>query len=134
VLSKSHRPINPFYHIGGAFNEYKAAESASGFMYGTPTDQTTYGVLPTTEVRDKTNILDHTSGISQLNAIGRHHPHGDQVYSRTYGGAANFLYCDSHVETMTAVDSAAKRQWGTHYYAISGANEVTNMSKVTSGG
>ncbi len=134
VLSKSHRPINPFYHVGGAFNEYAAAETAPGFLYGTTSDQETYGLLPLQDVRDKTNILDYTSGISQINAIGRHHPHGDQVYSRKYGGAANFLYCDTHVESMTALDSVTKRQWGTHYYSITGANEVTNMSKVSHGG
>jgi prepilin-type processing-associated H-X9-DG protein len=133
IESKSHRPINPFYHVGSGFNEYRAAPSAKGFLYGTVQDQDTYGLLPLTEVRERSNILDYTSGVSQINAIGRHHPHADQVYSKKYGGAANFLYCDTHVEQMTALDSVAKRQWGTHYYGISGANEVMNMSKVTSG-
>ncbi len=134
IESKSHRPINPFYHVGSGFNEYTAPPRSPGYIYGTTSDQDTYGLLPLAEVRDKTNILDFSSGISQINAIGRHHPHADQVYSRKFGGAANFLYCDGHVEAMTALDSVAKRQWGTRYYSISGQNEVMNMSKVATGG
>ncbi len=133
VESKSHRPINPFYHVGSGFNEYKAQTQAAGFIYGTTSDQETYGVLPLQDVRDKTNILDYTSGISQVNAVGRHHPHSDPVYTRKFGGAANFLYCDTHVEKMTPLDSVAKRQWGTHYYSITGENQVTNMSKIHGG-
>lgn len=130
IESKSHRPINPFFHVGSGFNEYQTPPQAPGFMYGTPNDQETYGLLPLKEVRDKTNILDHTSGVSQINAIGRHHPHGNTVYTKTYGGAANFLYVDGHVETMTALDSVAKRQWGDRYLSVNGENQILNMSRV----
>jgi prepilin-type N-terminal cleavage/methylation domain-containing protein/prepilin-type processing-associated H-X9-DG protein len=132
VMSKSHRPINPFYHIGSGFDEYKATPDAPGFIYGTASDQETYGLLPLAEVRDKTNILDHTSGVSQINAIGRSHPTSDTVFAKKFGGAANFLYCDGHAEPMTALDSVVKRQWGDRYYSISGQNQVMNMSKVAS--
>jgi prepilin-type processing-associated H-X9-DG protein len=127
--SKSHRPINPFYHVGSGFNEYTAAAQAPGFIYGTPSDQDTYGLLPLSEVRDKTNILDYTSGVSQINAVGRSHPTPDAVYAKKYGGAANFLYCDGHAESMTALKSVTQRQWGDRYYSITGENQVTNMSK-----
>ena len=130
VLSKAHRPINPFYHIGSGFNEYKASLRSPGFLYGVPDDQKTYGLLPLKDVRDKTNILDPSSGLSQINAIGRHHPTVDPLYRERFGGAANFAFADGHVETMTALQSVDQRKWGDHYYSISGANEVLNMSRV----
>lgn len=132
IESKSHRPINPFFHVGSGWNEYQSPPQAPGFIYGTPGDQDTYGLLPEREVRDKSNILDYTSGLAQINAIGRHHPNADTVYSKKFGGTANFLYCDGHVEAMTALDSVRKRQWGTSYASITGANQVMNMSKVNS--
>lgn len=134
VESKSHRPINPFYHVGSGFNEYQTPPQAPGFMYGTTTDQETYGLLPLSEVRDKTNILDYTSGVAQINAIGRHHPHPNTVYMKKYGGAANFLYADTHVESMTALDSVVKRQWGDRYNSVSGENQILNMSRVETNG
>jgi len=133
IESKSHRPINPFYHIGSGFNEYTSPPNTPGYLYGIPQDQDFYGLLPTIEVRDRTNILDHTSGLSQINAIGRHHPNANSVYAKKYGGTANFLYCDGHVEQMTALDTVVKRQWGTNYFAISGENQILNMTPVTSG-
>lgn len=130
VLSKSHRPINPFYHIGGGYNEYAAPPRNPGFMYGIPEDQKTYGLLPEIEVRDKVNILDHTSGIAQINAIGRHHPTANKVYRRKYGGSTNFLFCDGHAEAMTILDSVHNRKWGDAYYSLNGETKILNMSHV----
>jgi len=130
IESKSHRPISPFLHVGSGGNEYKAPPSAPGFIYGTPTDQDTYGLLPLSEVRTKVNILDYTSGIPQINAIGRHHPTVDAIYRERFGGSTNFLFGDAHVENMTIIESVAKRKWGDRYYGISGRSEVMNMSKV----
>lgn len=129
VQSNAHRPINPFYHVGSGFNEYSAPVSSPGFMYGLPNDQDTYGLLPLMEVRNKIDILNYTSGISQINAVGRHHPTADYVYNKKFGGAANFLYGDGHAEAMTALDSVVKRQWGDRYFSITGENQVMNMSK-----
>lgn len=131
-LSKSHRPINPFYHVGSGFDEYKG-DSQTGFIYGLPNDQETYGLLKTKDVKIASNILDKSSGVSQINAIGRHHPNANSIYAKTYGGTANFLYADGHAEAMTALDSVAKRQWGTHYLSITGENKVMNMTRVSSG-
>jgi prepilin-type N-terminal cleavage/methylation domain-containing protein/prepilin-type processing-associated H-X9-DG protein len=128
ILSKSHRPINVLYHIGSGFNEYTASVSAPGFIYGLPDDQETYGLMPFMDVREKVNILDYTSGMSQINAVGRHHPCPDPIYRGKYGGTANFLFCDTHVENMTALKSVHERKWGDRYYGISGANEILNMS------
>ncbi len=134
VESKSHRPINPFYHVGSGFNEYQTPPQAPGFIYGIPNDQDTYGLLPLAEVRDRSNILDYTSGVAQINAIGRHHPHPNTTYAKRYGGSANFLYADTHVESMTALDSVVKRQWGERCSSISGENQILNMSRVNANG
>lgn len=130
VLSKSHRPINPFFHVGGGYNEYSAPPSSPGFIYGTPEDQETYGLLPLKEVRAKVNILDHTSGVSQVNAVGRHHPTVDPLFREKFGGSANFLFADTHVDNMTVLETLDQRKWGDAYYSISGENKVMNMSKV----
>ena len=130
--SKSHRPINPFYHVGSGFDEYKG-DVSTGFIYGLPDEQDYYGLLATKDVKNATNILDKSSGIMQINAVGRHHPNANSIYAKKYGGTANFLYADGHAEAMTALDSVAKRQWGTHYSSISGENRVMNMTKISSG-
>ena len=126
VLVKAHRPINVFYHIGSGCNEYKAPVDAAGFMYGlnTAEGQKTYGLLPLAQLRDMVNVLDYTSGIPQINAVGRHHPGGDA----RYGGTANFLFCDGHVEALTPLDSMRWRKWGDRYHALTGKNEVLNMT------
>lgn len=130
IVSKSHRPINPFYHVGSGYDEYRG-DMQTGFIYGLPDDQDWYGLLETKDVRDKTNILDKSSGVSQINAIGRHHPNSNSIYAKKYGGTANFLFADGHAEAMTALDTVVKRYWGTHYYSITGENKVMNMTKIT---
>jgi prepilin-type processing-associated H-X9-DG protein len=127
ILSKSHRPINVFSHIGAGLNEYQAAQSAPGFIYGlsgNAREPEEYGLLPRREAESKVNILDYTSGVPQINAVGRHHPGGESLY----GGTANFLFVDGHVERMTALDSVKQRKWGNRYYSINGRNEVINMN------
>jgi prepilin-type processing-associated H-X9-DG protein len=126
VLSKSHRPINVFYHLGSSHNEYQAATTSPGFIYGTKGNARTaddYGLLTLSEVNSKSYVLDYNSGIAQINAVGRSHPGGDSVY----GGTANFLFVDTHVERMTPLKSMQERRWGDRYYSINGANEVINM-------
>ncbi len=127
VLVKSHRPVNPFYHVGSGFNEYEAAPQASGFLYGLQHDQVTYGLLESKDVKNKVNILDHSSGVSQMNAVGRHHPGGDKRLRERFGGTANFLFCDGHVEPLMPLESVRKRLWGDRYYSLTGASDVLNM-------
>jgi prepilin-type processing-associated H-X9-DG protein len=129
ILSKSHRPINVFYHAASGFNEYKADPQSSSFYYGTklqPRTPQDYGLMKLSEVKSRVNILDYTSNTPQINAVGRHHPGGD----RTYGGTANFLFCDNHTERMTVLESVVQRKWGDRYYSLSGANKVMNYLPV----
>jgi prepilin-type N-terminal cleavage/methylation domain-containing protein/prepilin-type processing-associated H-X9-DG protein len=133
ILVKSHRPVNPYFHVGSGFNEYAASRMTPGFIYGLPSDQETYGLLDTTDVKDKVNILDHTSGIAQINAVGRHHPGGDKRLRKRFDGTANFLFCDGHAEPLMVLETMQKRMWGDQYYSVNGENEVMNMRIVDTG-
>ena len=135
VESRSHRPINPFYHQGGGWNEYATPPTNPGFVYGPPgqPDKTLYGLQTLENVRDATNLLDHTSGGAQINAVGRHHPTAKSIYRKKYGGSANFLFSDTHVENMTVLDSMDQRKWGDAYYSLEGQNKVLNMGQGGSG-
>lgn len=133
-LSKSHRPINPFFHIGTGYNEYKAPLDTKGFMYGRTDDQTYYGIEEWSKVRDASDLLDFQSNKAQVNAVGRHHPTNDSIFRERFGGEANFLFVDAHVETMTVLKTMEDRKWGDRYYGLNGANEVINMTTTVEGG
>jgi len=127
--SKSHRPINPFYHVGSGFNEYTAHPNNPGFIYGLPSDQATYGLLAGAAVREKTNILDPTSGIPQTNAVGRHHPGGSDYINlddERFDGTANFLSIDGTVRRMNVWRTIENRLWGDRYYSLTGQNAVVD--------
>lgn len=120
IRSKSHRPLNPFYHVGTGSNEYTAPLNTPGFMYGTPSDLKNYGLLGATAVEEANGVLENP-GMSEMNAVGRHHPGTDRL-----GGSANFLYADSHVERKTVLQTLRQREWGSRYYSLTGENEVIN--------
>jgi prepilin-type N-terminal cleavage/methylation domain-containing protein/prepilin-type processing-associated H-X9-DG protein len=119
-LVKSHRPINPFFHIGSGFNEYDA--DGDGFVYGLNDGREMHGILPLQDVIKQGDILDHSSGVSQVNAVGRHHPGGD----KKYGGTANFLFSDGHSDRMTVWESVHNKKWGDAYYSLDKYTEVIN--------
>ncbi|HNO78539.1 MAG TPA: prepilin-type N-terminal cleavage/methylation domain-containing protein [Phycisphaerae bacterium] len=128
ILVKSHRPVNVFYHLGSGANEYQAPETNPGFIYGKiglPKTAEDYGLLASGVVKNKTNILDYTSGIPQINAVGRDHPGGND---KNFGGTANFTFLDNHVERMTPLESLRTRKWGDRYYSLSGESEILNMN------
>lgn len=116
ILSKAHRPVNPFMHLSSGSNEYAAPPNSPGFTYG---DGPHYTIRPRSAVENATNLIDN-GAISELNAVGRHHPGGDG-YS---GGTANFLYADAHVERKSILQTVKDWEWGLKYYAITGANKV----------
>lgn len=120
ILSKSHRPINPFYSVASGYNEYAASATASTFVYDPETGNPgTYGLLPKSEVVGVPGLIEGARG-GELNAVGRHHPGGD----KEYGGTANFLYCDGHVERKTVMETMKRRDWGEKYYSLSGPNDI----------
>lgn len=122
LLSKSHRPINPFYNYVTGSDEYAPSTLGSGFWYGTvqkPVTPEDYGVRSLDLIqRNPVGLID----LDDINAVGRHHPGGEKYF----GGTANFLYVDSHVERKTLFDSLQKREWGDAYYTLSGPNKIEN--------
>lgn len=121
VLSKSHRPVNPFWHISSGADEYNAPDhghGASGFTYGPGDD---FGLQEESVVAGKVGLINGSAG-PEINAVGRHHP-GEED---RFGGAANFLYCDGHVERKTIHRTMVDRDWGDRYYSLSGGNVIMN--------
>ncbi len=124
-LSKSHRPILPFSHIGTGYignAVYQAPLNTPGFVYGDSSDRSgLYGLKPLKEVESSSDLLDGGAG-HPINAVGRHHPGPGQTIE--YGGCANFIYCDGHVARKTVFETIQKREWGDKFYSITGKNEV----------
>jgi prepilin-type N-terminal cleavage/methylation domain-containing protein/prepilin-type processing-associated H-X9-DG protein len=116
-LSKAHRSINPFVHLSSGADEYSAGLDTPGFTYG---DGPYYGLMPTNSVRSGTGFLD-TPGISETNAVGRHHVGAADKF---IGGGANFLYADGHCEKKSVLQTVKNWEWGTRYFSITGHNKI----------
>lgn len=115
LLSKSHRPVNPFEHASTGRDEYRS--TGAGFRYGR-TGDTTYGLAPLNTIENTVGLIDGVRG-SELNAVGRHHPGGDEL-----GGTTNFLFDDGHVQRTTILKTMEDRKWGEKYYSVTGDNVV----------
>lgn len=115
VMSKSHRSINPFWSAESGSDEYNTDPTYSAFTYRPDAN---YGLRPLSE--SAVGWID-SSGVSEVNAVGRHHPGLDR-----YGGTANFLYADGHAERRFVVDTLRNAEWGNRYYALTGDNRVAN--------
>mgnify|MGYP005837517953 CR=1 FL=1 len=120
VLSKAHRPINPFYHLSTGTNEYAAPVNNGSFVYGDTSDRN-LGLKPYETVRSTVGVIEGAAG-PETNAVGRHHP--GKAFDRVMGGAANFLFVDAHVERDTILHTMQERMWGDKYYSLTGANKI----------
>jgi prepilin-type N-terminal cleavage/methylation domain-containing protein/prepilin-type processing-associated H-X9-DG protein len=121
-LCKSHRSINPFRSLSGSGDSYEYAlpTRTPTFIYskGT-TDDADFGLLPTDEMDQKKGLLDSDQ---LLNVVARHHPGGGT--DKKFSGAANYLYCDGHVDRKNVRDTLVAREWGDKYYSLTGENGV----------
>lgn len=115
-LSKSHRSVSPFFNDHSGANEFMAGLDAR-FGYG-PEGDPSYGLRPLSEVEGKTAVIDGAY-VSEVNVVGRHHPGGDK-----WGGTANFLCTDGHVERTGVFQTLYKRMWGSQYYGLTGPNDI----------
>lgn len=118
--SKSHRPVCAFYAfgVGGGDDIYRAPANYPAFVYGDPQHRQTYGLRPYEEIKDTVGLINGSRG-PEINAVGRHHPGGDQ-----FGGTANFLYVDGSVARTTIFATMKNRQWGDRFYSITGNQEL----------
>lgn len=129
-LSKSHRPIHPFYDkFSSGFNLYAsgAGKSRAGapapFQYGSQ-EQAFGGLKKVGELNSGLdNAIDdeQAAGVNKLNCVGRHHPGGGL---KEFGGTGNFLYIDGHAERTNVLETMAKKQWGDAFYSVAGDNRI----------
>ncbi len=119
MISKAHRSVNPFFHVGYGANEYQAPPATPGFQYVAEGNLDTYGLRLLRDVQDQVGVVEGTAG-TEMNAVGRHHP----GQKDKFGGAANFLFCDGHVARRTIFQTLQDRQWGDAYLSLTGRNEV----------
>lgn len=112
---KSHRPIMPFLGRGAGRQVYDEPLNGTVKRYEYPSidalaEDNTEGAID--------------SALTELNAVGRHHPGGTSKITGTnkIKGSANFLFSDGHAERMSVVDTITKRLWGTKAYSLTGAN------------
>ncbi len=119
LLGKGHRPVNPFWSLSTGSDEYAPALQTETFTYtGNDSPAAPYGLLPLNVANEYTNALS-TPGLPETNAVGRHHPGGDNL-----GGTANFMFTDGHVVRKTILESLKDRDWGDKYYALTGNTKV----------
>jgi len=112
LVSKSHRPVTPFEGI-----------SAGTEVYSEPSGGTEprFQYTPVSSIMKQNQLGKNmiVNGNSVLNAVGRHHTPKDG-----YGGSADFVFTDGHVERTTLYQTILKRRWGDRFYSISGNNKV----------
>lgn len=128
-LSKSHRSILPFGSLSGGTGEmapYNIPLDTATYVYGDGQGTKNYGLLPSTQLDSLSDVIngDHDS---ILNVVARHHPGGAD--NKDYPGTANFLYCDSHVERKSILETMDGREWGDKFYSITGENGVLGRNE-----
>jgi prepilin-type N-terminal cleavage/methylation domain-containing protein/prepilin-type processing-associated H-X9-DG protein len=115
---KSHRPVTPF--VGGSAGTDVYLEPDGGstprFFYPRRSEILKWDELGAAMIDDKQ---------STLNAVGRHHPGGDKVY----GGTANFVFVDGHVENLTVIETIEQQLWGDRFHTLTGNNRVDTRPK-----
>lgn len=114
--SVSHRPITPF--VGGSTGADVYREPATGgarFLY--PEE---HMILRERELGP--GMLQAGTSDTLLNAVGRHHPGGNE--GQGMGGRVNFAFADGHVEQLHVVETVRKRLWGDRFYSITGNNNI----------
>ena len=123
--SKAERAVRPFVLMSGSGSEAEYhlpnhGEVHTGIRYPTGDH---YDLLTGEEVKRKPGLIMMNQ---VLNAVGRHHPGGYKEGDYDYGGDANFLFCDGHVESANIAETLRDKRWGEYYYSLSGPNRVQN--------
>lgn len=130
-IIKSHRPITPFWHESMGADVYSSA--FGHFIYQGAGDRD-FGIKAEDDLGQE-DFID-----TPLNGVGRHHPgqySGNLELPRKksdYGGSANFMYCDGHVERKHVIETIENAEWGLEFYGITkgykgGSNMVENPRK-----
>jgi prepilin-type processing-associated H-X9-DG protein len=110
---KSHRPVTPFVGGSSGIDVYQEPDFGGLPRFRYPPD---WAILKKRELG--AGVIEDQN--TALNAVGRHHPGGDAEY----GGTANFVFVDGHVDKMTVLETVKQRLWGERFYSITGNNRV----------
>jgi prepilin-type N-terminal cleavage/methylation domain-containing protein/prepilin-type processing-associated H-X9-DG protein len=107
---KSHRPITPFIGRGSGVNVYAepASSTARRFAYPSINDLFADGSVPDGAIGDGAGTT--------LNLVGRTH----KGKRDRFGGAANFVFVDGHVEFLTVAETIERRLWGDQFWSLTG--------------
>lgn len=114
-ISKSHRPIMPFWTAVGNFGNPTGWGAIGGGLWAYNIGNSDLGLQPYEQIMDPTNVGVITN--KPVNAIGRHHPGGSGGVGGE--GTANFAFADTHVERMTVRESLQDEKWGERFYGLS---------------
>ena len=125
MSSSSHLPVDPFITNTGDTDEYSVSDN----VWFIPTalnsiyDKAGFDA----KMAANENLIYDSS--SKLNAVGRHHPGSFAKGGKVYGGTANFLYVDGHVERKNVAQTIGDGheggwEWGSAYYSLDGDNHV----------
>ena len=116
-ISKSHRPVNALRGLSSGTGDNIFSEPAGGprWIYSRSTDLYPFSQI---EVDNPGNLI--SDGNSEINAVGRHHPGGDD----TRGGTTNFVYADGHTERKLVHETLDEREWGDRHYSITGDQSI----------
>lgn len=110
---KSHRSLMPFVGVSSGSDVY--AEPNSGnlarFFYPSPDKIKGSDQLGADAISDNDTVL---------NAVGRHHPGGQD----RFGGTANFVFVDGHCDRLKVKETLEKKMWGDRVFSITGGNRV----------
>jgi len=112
LKSKSHRPITPFVGNAAGSNVYAEPDTGSVPRFRYPF------IGEIWKKNELGNFAIADGGGTTMNAVGRTHAGGDSKY----GGAANFVFVDGHVERMGVVETIRERLWGEKFYSLTGRN------------
>ena len=114
---KSHRPVTPFIGL-----------STGTDVFNEPLAGATYGRFVLPQLNDFLREEDIAAGMlgqgntpTILNAVGRHHPGGQD---RAFGGSANFAFVDGSVRQKTVLQTVRDREWGERFFSMTGSNLV----------
>lgn len=106
-MSKSYRPITPFVGLSSGADVYAEPDGGTLARFAYPSLDS---IISAAQLGPDL----FTSGMPELNAVGRHHT----------GGTANFARVDGSVRQETVAQTIQRREWGERFYSITGRSDV----------
>ena len=130
--SKSHRPITPFAGTDSGAASSADADELYNNGTGTLGDNKSWRYPRGQEIAVSGRRLENRlDSLRSWDAVARHWDVPGHAAitglstSEDYGGGANFVFADGHVELLHVIDTIDRRLWGDRFYSITGPQKVT---------